>query len=282
MADEKYLSIEEVAKRLGVEEKTIGKYVREGKLKAVKNPINGSIVGFRETDIQEFLTGKPAEQKVETKQAGDISPEVAEAKTHTTLEEELTKQAKLQNEQHHAKIQMEMEQKGYDSIEAGLVDVEAKMKEALDQLEMANRERASVRAELEAVAREKQKVVNALAVVKLREEMVDKKRAEIMVIEEKQKEFIKKYADWRQELLELADYHKANILPCVKAMKAITKTIYSWVDILSDSTGHDWVSLYNWLGRQTKVLDTYVDHADKAMAKEVLHEDGDEQQKEEM
>lgn len=259
MADEAYLSMEEVAKRLGVVEKTIDKYVRQGRLKAVKNPISGSVVGIRESDLQEFLTGKPAEPKVEMKQSGEI-PEVAEARKQTTLEKELTEQAKLQNEQNKAKVEIELRQKGYDSIEAGLVDVEAKIKDALDQLEMANRERASVRAELEAIAKEKQKAINALAVAKERERLVNEKWAEVMIHEENQKAFVNKYDGLKKELLELVEYHKSHISPCVKALEAVSKVIYIWADLLNRSTRYDLTELYNYIGKVMEIIDQYVDH----------------------
>ncbi len=83
MPDEIYISIEEVAKRLGVGERTVEKYVRLGKIKAVKNPVSGSIVGFTEEALKELLTGKPAMPKQEDSASPDA--ELAEIKRKTDI-----------------------------------------------------------------------------------------------------------------------------------------------------------------------------------------------------
>lgn len=63
MPEDRLLSPEEVAERLKVQVKTIGKYVRDGTLKGVKNPRNDSLLGIKESDLEEFITGKPVEYK---------------------------------------------------------------------------------------------------------------------------------------------------------------------------------------------------------------------------
>ncbi len=61
MVDEKYLSIKEAAERLGVNEKTVYKYLREGRLKGEKNPVGGKWLRIKESDMEVFITGKPME-----------------------------------------------------------------------------------------------------------------------------------------------------------------------------------------------------------------------------
>ena len=61
MIEEKYLSIPEVAERLGVNEKTVYKYLRVGQLKGEKNPVGGKWLRIKETDLEMFITGKPTE-----------------------------------------------------------------------------------------------------------------------------------------------------------------------------------------------------------------------------
>lgn len=262
-----YLTLEEIAKQLGIGIKTVKEYLNDGKLKGERNPVSGSWIRVAESDFQEFLTGKPAEVVKQVEKVGGDTPELAEAKRQTTLEKELAEQSKLQNEQHRAKIEMDLRQKGYDSIEAGLTDVEAKQKEALEILEVANKERAAVRSELEVVAREKQKVVNALAVVKERERMVNEKWADIMVKEESQKTFVGKYEGLREELIGLAEYHKTHVIPCSRALRAISKVIYTWADVLNNNTGYDFTELYNYLGKAMRVIDQYTDRVPPGMAR---------------
>jgi len=144
VADIEYLTLEEVAQKLGISVKTVKEYLNEGKLKGERNPVSGSWIRVAESDFQEFLTGKPAEVVKPNEKAGsDIPVEVSEAKQQTTLAKELADKAKLQNEEHKAKIEMELRQNGYDSIEDGLADAEVKQKEALEMLEMSNKERTS-------------------------------------------------------------------------------------------------------------------------------------------
>ena len=266
MTQEHYLSVEEVAVRLNVAKTTVGKYVRQGTLKAVKNPVNGHFIGFREADIQAFITGHPVEDKKGEKQLdGGEQPngenkEVAVAKVQTTLRKELAEQAEQQNKESEAKIKMQLRQKGYDSIEKGLADVEAKKKEAIDLLQAANGEQATVRAELEELAKAKQKLANDQSVVKIREEAVNQRYKDIMIIEGKQKEFVTKYSDWKKSLQDLVVYHRDNIVPCAKAIKAIDTTIYRWIEILDSNTHYNWEALHNWLGEEMRILDAYVDH----------------------
>lgn len=274
MSDEGYLTIEEVAQRLGVDIKTVQVYLREGRLKGEKNPISGSWLRVSEDALEEFLTGKPVEKRKQANEQGDDVSDVTQAKKQTGLVEEASKQAKLQNEQHRAEIEMQLRQSGYDSIEAGLADAEDKQKEALEVLEIANKERATVRAELEAVAREKQKVVNAMAVVKERERIVNEKWADVMVKEGNEKAFVSKYEGLKEELIGLVEYHKSHIIPCTKSLRAISKTIYTWVDLLNLHTRYDFMQLYNYIGKQMKVIDQYVDRMPSGDLSEMPSGDG--------
>ena len=268
MSDSGYLTLEEIAQQLGISVKTVKEYLNEGKLNGERNPVSGSWIRVAESDFQEFLGVKPVEiSKSHEKVGSDTPVEVVEAKQQTTLAKELTEKAKLQNEEHKAKIEMDLRQKGYDSIEDGLADADTKQKEALEMLEMSNKERAAVRAELEAVAREKQKAVNALAVVKERERMVNEKWADIMVKEENQKTFVGKYDTMRKELIGLVEYHKTHIIPCTEALRKISRTLYNYCDLLNNNTGYDWVPLYNYFGKQGKVIDNYVDHVENIIVK---------------
>ena len=259
MPEHGYLTLEEVAKELDLSIKTIKEYLNEGKLKGDRNPVSGSWIRVKESDLQEFLTGKPVEpSKQLEKQTGELS-EVADARQQTTLEKELAEQAKLQNERHKAEFERDLRQKGYNSIEIGLIDIEEKHKEAMEIFEVANKERASVRSELEAVAKEKQKVVTLLAVIKEREKLVNEKWTDIQVKEESQKTFVGKYEGLRKELVELVEYHKTHVIPCNRALRTISRTIYTWADILNTNSGYDFTELYNFIGKSMKVIDQYTD-----------------------
>jgi len=190
------------------------------------------------------------------------SEEYIEAQKQTLLRDEAVKQAESANKEHKAKIELDLRQKGYDAIEAGLADVETKNKEALEVLEIANKERATVRSELESVASEKQKAVNALVVVKERERLVNEKWTTIIAREENEKTFTERYEVLKSEMVELITYYKSHLQPCIKALKAVNKTVYTWMDTLNGKTGYDWLPLYNFVGAKLKQIDDFTDHTD--------------------
>ncbi len=55
MSDKDFLSVEEVAKRLGLKEETIRTYIREGSLSAYRF---GNVLRIRIDDFEKFVEGR--------------------------------------------------------------------------------------------------------------------------------------------------------------------------------------------------------------------------------
>lgn len=91
MAEDKYLSLEEAAERLGVTIKTLHKYLREGSLKGDRRPKGGKWLRVKESDIEEFITGQPQAEPEDTGGKGDpelegIQRQIAVAEAQGKLE----------------------------------------------------------------------------------------------------------------------------------------------------------------------------------------------------
>ncbi len=182
-----------------------------------------------------------------------------------------------QDKQAEYEIKTKIRKQGYQSLEDGLKDIEAKKKEAetvLDNVRQIEKAATAIKEEAEI---NKQKALNALVIVKTREETVKLRLERAVTLEQSFKSKDAQYTILKQELQELIDYHKQNIAPCSKALRAVSKSIYSWIDLLN-STKYDFSVLYNYLGKVMMIIDRYVERMPNSIVNDILPKDEDSEQ----
>lgn len=160
MAETRYRSIEEVAQQLGVQVKKVQEYLREGRLKGEKNPVSGSWLRVKESDLAEFITGKAVEQPNDmASEKVESNPELA--KIHGEIE--IAK----------AKKDLELATRGFNSFEEF-----DKLKAVLEtqQQELSEREQTCVAKEQSVATRER-----AVAVLEERALFADEERKKMLV-----------------------------------------------------------------------------------------------------
>ncbi len=146
MVEGKYLSIPEASERLGVNEKTVYKYLREGRLTGEKNPIGGKWLRIKESDLEMFITGKPTEVKSQgDKQEGEsdavakAEEEARIAKANKERVEFEAAEAKAQTEKDAATLGMTLEQ--YKTSQENILKLNVKYEEQLVVQEKRDEER---------------------------------------------------------------------------------------------------------------------------------------------
>ena len=190
------------------------------------------------------------------------------AKPSTTSSEETSTVSKAKEEadialnrdkQVETEIKTKLRQQGYESLEQGLKDIAERKVEAETILKSAQQIEASAVEIKDEAKNQKQEAIHALEILKQREENVNIRLERAIKIETSLNSKDERYTVVKQELQKLISYHQTNIKPCVKSLRAVSKSIYTWIDLLND-TQYDFSTLYNYIGRVTRVLDKYVDH----------------------
>lgn len=252
--EQAYLTPTEIATFFNVTKKTIKRWDEAGKF---PNAIGeGRERRYAKVDIENFDKSKPLAKEASSSESLEVSKATEAAQI-----------ADQRDKQVESEIKTKLREQGYQSIEEGLKDVKSKMEEANQHLETARQQEQSINDQLEAIEQEKQKVTNAYAIVKEREATIDARLEEAIRLENGQKELTTKSEILRQEVQAVIDYHNANIVPCVKALRKSVKTIYTLWTVLENSKGYDKETLseyivngLNFIGRKTNVLDRYLEN----------------------
>lgn len=177
--------------------------------------------------------------------------------------------AEAENKKVEAEIKTQLAQQGYKNLEEAVKDINEKKAETDRMLESTQQIQENAIKTQEEYETLKQKAVHALEILKEREERVNARLERSITTENTFKEQDKRYAIVKQELQEIIDYHKENIGPCVKALRMVSKSIYSWIDLLNQ-TPFDFAVLYNYIGKITRVLDNYVERIPTTIPEDVI------------
>ncbi|KKN50923.1 hypothetical protein LCGC14_0627880 [marine sediment metagenome] len=181
----------------------------------------------------------------------------ANVPTTLQLSKEEAEIATNQDKKVEAEIRTKLRQQGYQSLEDGLKDMESKRQEATQRLESAQEiENSAIKLKGE-FEEEKQKAIRALVILKQREEGTNARLERAIKIENALNSKDERYTIAIKELQALIKYHHTYITPCVKSLKLVSKSIYTWIDLLND-TEYDFSVLYNYIGRVTRKLDNYI------------------------
>ncbi len=147
-------------------------------------------------------------------------------------------------------------EKGYQTLEEALVDVEKRKQESNRILDLAQQQQDTIAKKLEEIETEKQKITNLEQIITQKEAMI-KSRLE-KAIEKEQEAESKNDAQvaLKTELQKMIEYHKIHIKPCRQALLNTATSVYNWMDELSKAKV-DFSDLYNYIGKQLDVLDSY-------------------------
>ena len=175
--------------------------------------------------------------------------------------------AAQRDKQVESEINTRLREQGYKSLEDGLADVKRKVEEANKTLEAAQKQEQSISDQHEAIEHDKQKVLNAYAIVKDRETKSDARLEEAVRIEKGRQEQAAEYKLLRKEIQSIINYHNSHVVPCVKALRKSIKTIYTLWTVVENPKEYDGETLseyvtsgLNFVGRQTTVVDKYLDN----------------------
>ena len=240
---EKMLSVKEVMAITGKSNLTIRNWINKGLLVgAVKSP-SGKEWVIPESALQGYTNTAPTDSQepvIQQASQGESS-EVKKAK-------EVADIAVSRNKQVEHEIKTKLREKDYDSLEKGLADI-ARMKEDANLIfEEAQKATVAITEEKEALEKDKQKCLDLYQMVKTREETVNARLEQAIILEKGRQERETKCKVLIEEVNKLIKYHSDYILPCVRALRVIRKSIYAWTEPLNE-TKYDFSILYNHIGR---------------------------------
>ncbi len=119
------------------------------------------------------------------------------------------------------------------------------------------------------ISQEKDKIVNAYAIVKKREESTTARLEQAIKLENEQKNKLDESESLKLELEQLIEYQRQNLMPCKKTLVNVRKAIYNWMEVIGNVDGT--IELYNYIGDVTKFLDRYIDKSTHAPNKQNEH-----------
>lgn len=265
---ERMLSVKEAMALTGKSSLTIRNWINKGKLNgAIKSP------GGKEWMIPESALAGSTNITPDTSQE-TVTP-VPQATSTESSEVKRAKEAAdiaaSKDKQVEYEISTKLRERGYRSIEEGLEEIKKKKEDANLILEEAKKEAIAITAQKEEFEKEKEKCLNLYTMVKQREETVDARLEQAIVIEKGLGGNRAKCEVIIEEVKELMAYHDANIKPCVRALRVIRKSIYSWIEPLAD-TKYDFTILYNHIGRVMKSIEYYLENVPKSIPPDVIPE----------
>jgi len=127
MSEDKILKPEEAAELLGVKVSTLREYVRDGKLQGVKNVINDSLLGIRESELQKLLVGDSVKKDTTVEETNiegnsELSKKKVELELLKVDEEIALKKSDIKdaNELHERVAEVEERRKAVVEKESGL------------------------------------------------------------------------------------------------------------------------------------------------------------------
>ena len=74
-----------------------------------------------------------------------------------------------------------------------------------------------------------------------------------------------------EEVKGLIKYHNDYIKPCVRALRVIRKSIYSWIEPLN-ATKYDFSILYNHIGKVMEAIEKYLENVPKTIPPDMIPE----------
>lgn len=209
----------------------------------------------------------PASQTLPSVGKGEEDVAVKKAKDQAEI-------ASAENKKVEVEIKTKLAQQGYQSIEEGLKTIEQMKQDAQKMLQSAQEIEGSAVALKEEFEVEKEKAVHALEVLKERESLINSRLERAVRTEQTLQVQDNRYATAKQELQTLIEYHQSHIRPCVKSLRAVSQTIYTWIDLLND-TKYDFAPLYNYICKVTKHLDNYINNVPKSIRRDIIDLEGD-------
>ncbi len=201
---------------------------------------------------KEEILARQGNQDGKSSQSAGEGSDVAKAKENA----EIAKQTDIQTEH---EINIKLREQGYASLQEGLADVEKKLKEADDILLNIRQQEQSIAEEAQEVAQNKEKVLNAGLIVKRREETVSARLEEAIQLEKARQSELEGYKSLRDELIQLIEYHKTQIVPIRGVLDTVNRTVNKWMSILDENTKYDFTILTNFIHSKMRLLDKYIE-----------------------
>ncbi len=263
---DKMLSVKEAMALTGKSSLTIRNWIKNGKLLgAIKTPSDkewlipeSALPGY--TGVSPSSSGEPVVNQI----TQDESSDVKKAKDAAEI-------ATSRNTQVEKDIKTKLTEKGYKTIEEGLVDIESKKKDIAMIEAVVQKEGVAIAEQKEKLEEEKEKVANLYTMIREREETINARLEQAIVLEQGQTGIKTQCEILIENLNELIKYHNDNIKPCVRALRVIRRSIYSWIEPLND-TKYDFSILYNHIGRVTLILEKYSDNVPDNIPPDVIPE----------
>ncbi len=159
-------------------------------------------------------------------------------------------------------------EKGYQTLEEALTDVEKKKQEANRILELAEKQETEIVKKLEEIEAEKQKLSNLAQVINQKEVMVKSRLEKAIEMEQEYQAKKNSQTVLNDELKKLIEYHKSHIRPCRQTLLDVTTAIYAWSDELTHAKV-DFFDLYNYVCESFNIVDRYIEKTNNK--KEVPH-----------
>ncbi len=220
MEDDKLIPIKEIAERCGVNEKTVYKYLRDGKLKGEKNPISGKWLGAKESDFAMFITGKPTGVTEQSGKQGEESDTVQKAeedariaKANKERVEFEAAEAKAQSEKEAATLGMTLEQ--YRVAQENVLKLNGKYEAA----ELVQKEKDE--------EREREKVVWSRHNKELEVQLETKDENEIILKGEvlRLRQLLKEQEEQEEQAKDDEEHYKKNIKRAIGVLNTIVNGI---------------------------------------------------------
>lgn len=207
---------------------------------------------------KEDLLPKQSPPKTGQEQPNTNTNPVQQARDAAEIAEQRAKQVKFETD-------VKLQEHGYKSLEDGLNDAKKRILEAERVLEQAHKQEQTINVELENIATEKQKVTNAYAIVKAKEEEILARLEQATQLEQKHNKYIAKQESLINEMQDIISYHNKNVSPCVRAIRLAIQSLYNiWVvlenpeDYNKEEMSDFVLNGLNSAGRQTNIVDNYL------------------------
>jgi hypothetical protein len=184
--------------------------------------LSGTIKGIKLSDrvymIDDSLVPVDNSAVTEYEEKPEVNTAIVQAKEAAEIAEQNTRKAK-------AEIEKSLLEQGYKNVEEAKADVNKKSKEADALLASAIAKDTEVNVKLADVELQISKAINALRIVKQREDAMKIREEESAKIEQSLRDMSDHITDQQEDLKALFSYHDKNIKPVITLLRNCLKSI---------------------------------------------------------